>query len=134
MRPSIASEEGAEISTRQASPTRVEVLLGSAPDAKQGLDMGQDRARVLGKGKAYDFDACVGAQASQEEMFEATRLSELVEQAIEGFNVTLFAYGQTGSGKTHTVVGPRFFGGAAPATIEPEDGLLPRCVSFSRAL
>ncbi|KAJ1635954.1 P-loop containing nucleoside triphosphate hydrolase protein, partial [Pavlovales sp. CCMP2436] len=28
-----------------------------------------------------------------------------LEQALQGFNASVFAYGQTGSGKTHTMMG-----------------------------
>jgi hypothetical protein len=34
-------------------------------------------------------------------------MEELVEAAVDGYNVTIFAFGQTGSGKTHTMLGPR---------------------------
>jgi len=32
-------------------------------------------------------------------------VSELVQSALDGHNVTLFSYGQTGSGKTHSMQG-----------------------------
>lgn len=32
------------------------------------------------------------------------KIAPLVQQAMNGFNSTVFAYGQTGSGKSHTMV------------------------------
>lgn len=53
--------------------------------------------------KEFVYDACFGAQTSQEEIFEDTKM--LIQSGIDGFNVCIFAYGQTGSGKTYTVSG-----------------------------
>eukprot|EP00163_Fabomonas_tropica_P022441 TRINITY_DN3912_c0_g1_i12.p1 TRINITY_DN3912_c0_g1~~TRINITY_DN3912_c0_g1_i12.p1 ORF type:complete len:770 (+),score=264.45 TRINITY_DN3912_c0_g1_i12:167-2476(+) len=42
--------------------------------------------------------------ASQETIYDEC-VFEMVEQALKGYNCTLFAYGQTGAGKTFTVTG-----------------------------
>ena len=51
-------------------------------------------------------------------MFE--EVSEFVQSALDGYNVTLFSYGQTGSGKTHTMqgVGSGGMRGIIPRSIE----------------
>jgi hypothetical protein len=55
------------------------------------------------KEEEYQFDSFFGHSATQEEIFEDTKM--LMQSAIDGFNVCVFAYGQTGSGKTYTIQG-----------------------------
>lgn len=50
----------------------------------------------------FMFDA-VWTPGSQEAVFEDTK--DLIQSAIDGYNVTIFAYGQTGAGKTFTMTG-----------------------------
>lgn len=63
----------------------------------------------------YGFDA-VFTPGTQDEVFEDC--CDLVQSAVDGYNVALFAYGQTGAGKTFTMYGVPGNEGAAPRTIK----------------
>ena len=46
------------------------------------------------KDEEYAFDACYGDLTGQEEIFEDTKmLMQLMQSALDGFNVCVFAYG-----------------------------------------
>ena len=51
----------------------------------------------------------------QDAIFED--LENLVQSALDGYNVSCFAYGQTGSGKTFTMVGNRALPGVMPRSV-----------------
>merc|ERR1719321_198768 len=73
------------------------------------------------KGKAdesrpFQFDNVFDSETSQEEVFADCR--ELVQSAVDGYNVTIFAYGQTGAGKTWTMYGNAENPGLAPRSIQ----------------
>merc|ERR1719394_2445925 len=68
-----------------------------------------------GGSNKFGFDA-VFMPGTQEEVFNDCR--DLVQSAVDGYNVTLFAYGQTGAGKTFTMYGAKGQEGVTPKTIQ----------------
>ncbi|KAF2751110.1 carboxy-terminal kinesin 2 [Sporormia fimetaria CBS 119925] len=62
---------------------------------------------------SYSFDRVFGPKAQNGEVFE--EISQLVQSALDGYNVCIFCYGQTGSGKTHTM--------------SSDDGMIPRATA-----
>lgn len=45
--------------------------------------------------KTFTFDKVFGAYSTQEDVFDSM-VRPIVEEALDGFNCTIFAYGQTG--------------------------------------
>ncbi|XP_030763065.1 carboxy-terminal kinesin 2 [Sitophilus oryzae] len=111
VRPPISS---AEIDLLQCSITFVD---------NNGLDIRKSResvSQITGKPQEtkgeFTFDRVFSTESTQEEVFED--LAQLVQSALDGYNVCVFAYGQTGSGKTYTMQGGNGSPGMIPRTID----------------
>jgi kinesin family member C1 len=76
----------------------------------QGPEEKSSLGNVTRKTSAFSFDRVFGPSSQNEEVFG--EISQLVQSALDGYNVCIFCYGQTGSGKTYTM--------------SSEDGMIPR--------
>jgi hypothetical protein len=78
-----------------------------------------------GKITVMGFNHVYNDNTSQDSLFEASGVKDLVLQAMTGYATTIFAFGQTGSGKTFTITGP------LEVSPNPETvGIVPRALSF----
>ncbi|ETV64772.1 hypothetical protein H257_18407 [Aphanomyces astaci] len=78
---------------------------------KQGADKRQ-----------FSVDGLLLDTATQDDVFKAVGM-RVVDNAVDGYNGSIFAYGQTGSGKTHTMQGDMTEGSA-------ERGVIPRILYY----
>jgi kinesin family protein C1 len=97
VRPSLKSEPASEIAPMQYPD--------ESEDAKEINVMGPEEKSSLGsisrKNNTFSFDRVFGPSAQNSDVFD--EISQLVQSALDGYNVCIFCYGQTGSGKTHTM-------------------------------
>ena len=56
------------------------------------------------KRKSYTFDRVFGQYSTQKDVFDSV-VRPAVDEALAGYNCTVFPYGQTGTGKTYTMQG-----------------------------
>ncbi|XP_067665251.1 kinesin-like protein KIF12 [Haliotis asinina] len=79
---------------------------------------GEGRVAIDNSGtvRSFYFNAVFEPDASQEDLFEHSGITRLVDMALSGYACTALAFGQTGSGKTHTMTGPpqQFLDGLKP--------------------
>ena len=74
-------------------------------DSKEVEVMGPEEKSSLGnittRKHPFAFDRVFGPRSNNQDVFE--EISQLVQSALDGYNVCIFCYGQTGSGKTYTM-------------------------------
>ncbi|KAF5663207.1 kinesin family member c1 [Fusarium heterosporum] len=104
VRPALGNGEGEE--AKMAFPddkTSSEIVL-AGPEEKSSL------GQITRKNYPFEFDRVFVPGTQNQEIFG--EISQLVQSALDGYNVCIFCYGQTGSGKTHTM--------------SSSDGMIPR--------
>ncbi|KAK9857890.1 hypothetical protein MYU51_020243 [Penicillium brevicompactum] len=108
VRPSLKSEPSSDLTLMQYPD--------ETDDAKEINIIGPEEKGSLGgvtrKNNTFSFDRVFNPSTQNAEVFD--EISQLVQSALDGYNVCIFCYGQTGSGKTHTM--------------SSVDGMIPRAV------
>ncbi|RDI79409.1 putative phospholipid-transporting ATPase [Venturia inaequalis] len=86
-------------------------------ESKEIIVKGDEKRSAVGNvtaaNHAFSFDRVFDPTSNNSDIFD--EISQLVQSALDGYNVCVFCYGQTGSGKTHTMSSP--------------DGMIPRAVT-----
>ncbi|XP_024369374.1 kinesin-like protein KIN-5A isoform X2 [Physcomitrium patens] len=75
--------------------------------------------------RTFTFDKVFGPASRQVDLYDQA-IAPIVNEALDGFNCTIFAYGQTGTGKTYTMegLGRKSKNGELPA----DAGVIPRAI------
>lgn len=108
VRPSLESDPAQEVARitypdTGADSTELEVL---------GQEEKSSLGNITTKKNAFAFDRVFTPESANADVFG--EISQLVQSALDGYNVCIFCYGQTGSGKTYTM--------------SADDGMIPRAV------
>ncbi len=59
---------------------------------------------VDNENKVFEYSDIFGEETDNAELFDSTMITP-IENALSGFNSTVFVYGMTGAGKTYTMFG-----------------------------
>ncbi|KAH3675502.1 hypothetical protein WICMUC_002693 [Wickerhamomyces mucosus] len=114
IRPPIKSEteDTIEIQVPDNDEAEQEIKLNDPRVSSESLDSPHLLSNFRSKSHVFKFDRVFEMRSSNSVIFE--EISQLVQSALDGFNICIFAYGQTGSGKTYTM--------------SDNDGMIPRAI------
>lgn len=114
VRPPLSSEieEVVEVQVPDNDEEEQEIVLKDPKPISASSHYGNPQSSSNQKNYGFQFDRVFQMDSTNPEIFE--EISQLVQSALDGFNVCIFAYGQTGSGKTFTM--------------SNNDGMIPKAV------
>ncbi|EEA08311.1 kinesin motor domain-containing protein [Cryptosporidium muris RN66] len=107
-------------------------ILQTRPETKEIVVSQQGLGRKIDSysSKVFSFDGVCGAYTSQKELFKQY-IVPIVDEALLGFNCTIFAYGQTGTGKTYTMEGDmKEYLEISNISLSDHAGIIPRAVQL----
>lgn len=78
----------------------------------------------------FSFHGCLGPAARQADVVRMCGITQLIDAALAGFNVTIMVYGQTGSGKTFTMSGREEVIDEEGYVGDAEDGIVSLAVQY----
>lgn len=111
-------------------PTKISTVTSTSLHAGQGSNT-----------KKFDFDAVLGMEATQQQVYNTVVGDKILSDVFRGINFTIIAYGQTCSGKSHTMQGYHESGHDSSTqtefdangsenlfSIAENDGIIPRAI------
>jgi len=116
MRPLLEEEKDKGHDSKHVSITSEKNMELTKNDGDKSIAGGSKNAKY-----EFEFDRVFAPSAGQGEVYE--EISQLVQSALDGYNVCVFAYGQTGSGKTYTMEG-----GPGIEEDQSQCGVIPRTI------
>lgn len=130
----------------EKSGSRIQVAIRIRPLLSEEREHGNSKLKIDKKSntiiafkekldlqKGFKFDTILDPYDSQADVFHKTKIHNIIQQVLDGFNATIFAYGQTSTGKTYTMEGYQYIadehGRPIPELLDDSNiGISPRVI------